>query len=204
MSIIRFSRSRSAAVAVTAAVSFTLVAGCSGAAKTDTSSGAQDTTGVASIQKPSAAASTKAVAAERPLIRLDASDEEIQRAKDVFANCLLTNGLPKTAVMKGGSTIDPANISDTWGPLSDKVRADLKKNCASKQPELARDRARRLDPAYADHMEAFVKCLKDHDIKAVLQDGELSSIDVMPSGSKAHWMEDCEQEGFASYYSTLK
>jgi hypothetical protein len=203
MSIIGFSRSRSAAVAVTAAVSFTLVAGC-GAAKTDTSSGAQDTPGVASIQKPSAAAPAKAVAAERPLIRLDASDEEIQRVSDVFANCLLTNGLPKPAVMKGGYTIDPANISDVWGPLSDKVRADLKKNCASKQPELARDRAKRLDPAYADHMASFVKCLKDHDIKAVLRDGELSSIDVMPSGSKAHWMQDCEQEGFASYYSTFK
>jgi len=204
MSIIGFSRSRSAAVVVTAAVTLTLAAGCSGATKTDSSPGAQGTTGVASIQQPSAAASAKAVAAERPLIRLDASDEEIQRVSNVFANCLLNNGLPKTAVMKGGSTIDPANISDTWGLLSDKVRADLKKNCASKQPELARDRAKRLDPAYADHMKAFIKCLKDHDIKAVLQDGELSSIDVMPSGSKAHWMQDCEQEGFASYYSTFK
>ncbi|KUL31755.1 hypothetical protein [Actinoplanes awajinensis] len=204
MSIIGVSRSRSAAVVVTAAVSLTLVAGCSGAATTDSSSGAQATTGVASIQQPSAAASATAVSAERPLIRLDASDEEITRAADVFTNCLLTNGLPKAAVMKGGYTIDPANISDAWGPLSDKVRADLKKNCASKQPEFARDRARRLDPAYADHMEAFIKCLNDHDIKAVLQDGELSSVDVMPTGSKAHWMQDCEQEGFASYYSTLK
>jgi hypothetical protein len=204
MSIIGFSRTRSAAVIVTAAVTLTLAAGCSGATQTDSSPGAQGTTGVASIQKPSAAASATAVAAERPLIRLDASDEEIKRVSDVFATCLLTNGLPKAAVMKGGYTIDPANISDTWGPLSDKVRADLKKNCASKQPEQARDRARRLDPAYADHMKAFIKCLNDHDIKAVLEDGELSSVDEMPSGSKAHWMQDCEQEGFAGYYSTLK
>jgi hypothetical protein len=204
MSIIGFSRSRSAAVVVTAAVALTLAAGCSGAAKTDSSPDAQGTTGVASIQKPSAAASTEAVAAERPLIRLDASPEEAKRAADVFADCLLANGLPKAAVMKGGRTIDPANISDVWGPLSDKVRADLKKNCASKQPEMARDRARRLDPAYADHMQAFIKCLNDHGIKAVLEDGELGSVDEMPSGSKAHWMQDCEQEGFASYYSTLK
>src|SRR5690349_18677160 len=204
MSIIGFSRSRSAAVVVTAAVTLTIAAGCGGATKTESSPGGQGTTGVASIQKPSAAASAKAVAAERPLIRLDASDEEVERVSDVFANCLLTNGLPEAAVMKGGYTIDPANISDAWGPLSDKVRADLRKNCASKQPELARDRARRLDPAYADHLEAFVKCLKDHGIKAVLQNGELSSIDVMPSGSKAHWMQDCEQEGFAGYYSTFE
>src|SRR5690349_22024849 len=89
MSIIGFSRSRGAAVVVTAAaVTLTLAAGCSGAAKTDSSPGAQGTTGVASIQKPSAAASVKAVAAERPLIRLDASDEEVERVSDVFANCL--------------------------------------------------------------------------------------------------------------------
>ncbi|MFI1995914.1 hypothetical protein [Actinoplanes sp. NPDC020271] len=204
MSIIDFSRSRSAAAVVTAAATLTLAAGCSGAAKTDSSPGVQGTAGVASIQKPSAAASAETVATERPLIRLDTSEEEIKRVSDVFADCLLTNGLPKAAVMKGGTTIDPADISDVWGPLSDKVRADLKKNCASKQPEFARDRARRLDPAYADHMEAFVKCLKDHDIKAVLKDGELSSIDEMPTGGKAHWMQDCEQEGFAGYYSTLK
>jgi len=204
MSIIGVSRSRSAAAVVTAAVSLTLVAGCGGA-KTDSSSGAQSTTGVASIQKPSAAPSVQAVSVDRPLIRLDASDEEIARLRDAFANCLLTNGLPKKVVMKGGDTIDPADIPDFWGvDLSAKVRADIKKNCASKQPEMASDRAKRLDPAYADHLEAEIKCLNDHGIKAVLEDGGLALVDGMPSGSKDHWMKDCEQEGFASYYSTLK
>jgi hypothetical protein len=199
MSIIGLSRSRSAAVVVTAAVSFTLVAGCSGATKTDSSSGAQGTTGVASIQKPSAAASAKAVTSERPLIRPDASDEERTRLRNAFTNCLVENGMPKNLAAKGGIPSDPKVFG-----LSDKVMGDIKKNCALKEPEEAMARAKRLDPAYADHLEANIKCLNDHGVKAVVEDGGPSLVDGLPSESKAHWLEDCEQEAFGSYYSTLK
>jgi len=200
MSIIGVSRSRSAAVAITAAVSVTLVAGCSGAAKTDSSSGAQGTTGVASIQKPSAAASAKAVAAERPLIRLDASEEEITRLRGAYLDCLLANGFPRQGVK--GRNGYPSDLED-FG-LSAKVLGDIKKNCASKEPEMAMARAKRLDPAYADHLDANIKCLNDHGVKAVVQDGGPALVDGLPSESKGHWLDDCEREAFASYYSTLK
>src|SRR3954454_21734234 len=98
MSIIGLSRSRKAAVVVTATVTMTLAVGCSGATKTESSPGAQVTTGVASIQKPSAAASAKAVAADRPLIRLDASEEEIARLRGASLDCLLANGFPRQGV----------------------------------------------------------------------------------------------------------
>jgi len=200
MSIIGVSRSRSTAVAITAAVSLTLVAGCSGAAKTDSSPGAQGTTGVASIQKPSAAASATAVAAERPLIRLDASDEEITRLRGVYLDCLLANGFPRQGVK--GRNGYPSDLDD-FG-LSAKVLGDIKKNCASKEPEMAMARAKRLDPAYADHLDANIKCLNDHGVKAVVQDGGPALVDGLPSESKGHWLDDCEKEAFASYYSTLK
>ena len=199
MSIIGVSRSRSTAVAITAAVSLTLVAGCSGAAKTDPSSGAQGTTGVASIQKPSAAASAKAVAAERPLIRLDASEEEIARLQGAYLDCLLANGFPRRFVK--GRDGYPSDLEDLG--LSAKVLGDIKKNCASKEPEMAMARAKRLDPAYADHLDANIKCLNDHGVKAVVQDGGPALVDGLPSESKGHWLDDCEKEAFAGYYSTL-
>lgn len=81
---------------------------------------------------------------------------------------------------------------------------DIKKNCASKEPEMAMARAKRLDPAYADHLDANIKCLNDHGVKAVVQDGGPALVDGLPSERKGHWLDDCEQEAFASYYSTLK
>ncbi|MET0496109.1 MAG: hypothetical protein ABW000_23530 [Actinoplanes sp.] len=199
MFITGVSRSRSAAAVVTAVLSLTLVAGCSGATKTDSPSGAQGTTGVASIQKPSAAASAKAVAAERPLIRLDASEEERTRLRNAFTNCLVDNGMPKRFSMKAGVDADPEVLG-----VSAEVMSDIKKNCASKEPEEAMARAKRLDPAYADHLDATIKCLNDHGVKAVVQDGGPALVDGLPGESKAHWLDDCEQEAFGNYYSTLK
>ena len=199
MSIIGVSRSRSAAAVVTAAVSLTLVAGCGGA-KNDSSSGAQSTTGVASIQKPSAAASVQAVSVDRPLIRLDASDEEIARLRGAYLDCLLANGFPRQGVK--GRNGYPSDLED-FG-LSAKVLGDIEKNCASKEPEMAIARAKRLDPAYADHLDANIKCLNDHGVKAVVQDGGPALVDGLPSESKSHWLDDCEQKAFGSYYSTLK
>ena len=199
MFITGVSRSRSAAVAVTAAVSLTLVAGCSGPAQTDSSSGAQGTTGVASIQKPSAAASATAVTAQRPLIRPDASDEERTRLRNVFTTCLVENGMPKKFSMKAGVDADPEVLG-----VSAQVMSNIKKNCASKEPEEAMARAKRLDPAYADHVDATIKCLNDHGVRAVLQDDGPALVDGLPSDSKAHWLSDCEQEAFGNYYSTLK
>ncbi|MET0496115.1 MAG: hypothetical protein ABW000_23565 [Actinoplanes sp.] len=39
-------------------------------------------------------------------------------------------------------------------------------------------------------------------VKAVVQDGGPALVDGLPSESKAHWLDDCEQEAFGNCYST--
>jgi hypothetical protein len=178
-----------------------LAAGCGGTAEDTSSPNTADTKGVASIQKPSAA-TAKTASAERPVIRLDASQEDRTRLQDAYIDCLLANGFPRQAVMKGPQGGYPADLEDF--DLSAKVRADIKQNCAAKEPEMAIARAKRLDPAYADHLEADVKCLNEHGLKAIAQDDGPALVDGLAAESKAHWLDDCEQQAFAGYYSTLK
>lgn len=202
MSIIRMSRSRSAAVAVTAAVSVSFLAGCGGTDKTASPSGTEDTGGVASIHKPSAGSSAAAASAERPVIRLDTSPQDRTRLQDVYIDCLLASGFPKQAVRKGPQGTYPGDLDEF--DLTPEVRSKIDRDCASKEPEPAIQRAKRLDPQYADHLEANVKCLNQHGVKAVIEDNRPGLVDGLPSESKAHWLDDCEQQAFAKYYSTLK
>ena len=148
-----------------------------------------------------AGATPPASLAERPLIRPDASEEEQNRLRGIYSDCLLQNGFPK-AGLKGPKGGYPSSL-DGFG-LSPKVEARIKKNCSAKEPELPFDRARRLDPDFADHVRTEVKCLKDHGIKAVImEDGGPGLVDGLPGQSKGHWLDDCDRKAFAGYYSTL-
>lgn len=186
------------AVALAAAVGLSLLGGCGGTDNDNSSSGAS---GVASIHKPSAAAAQPA-SSERPLIRQDASEEEKTRLQDVYIDCLWANGFPKQAAMKGRNGGYPADLEEF--DLAPGVLDKIKKACGSKEPELPIQRAKRLDPDYADHLEANVKCLNAHGIKAVIQDNGPALVNGLPSGSRSHWLDDCERQAFAGYYSTLK
>jgi hypothetical protein len=186
--------------AVLTAASLFLLTGCGGTGRTEPSS---RTTGVASIEKPSAAAgTTAAAAAQRPVVRLDASQEERTRLQDAYIDCLLANGFPRQAVQKGPNGGYPLDLEDF--DLAPGVSDKIKKNCGPKQPEMAIDRAARLDPGYADHLEANVKCLNEHGLKAVVKDNHPALVDGLPGNSKAHWLDDCEQQAFAGFYSKLK
>ena len=81
--------------------------------------------------------------------------------------------------------------------------ARIIKACAAKEPESQFHRAERLDPDFADHVRAEVKCLNDHGIRAIVQDGAPALVDGLPGSGKGHWLEDCDHKAFASYYSTL-
>jgi hypothetical protein len=84
------------------------------------------------------------------------------------------------------------------------VAAKINAACAVKEPESPFNRAVRLDPEFADHVRANVKCLNGHGLKAIVEDdGSVGLVYGLPSSSKAHWLKDCEKQAFKTYYSTL-
>src|SRR4051794_3949112 len=111
MFIIDLPRARRAAVALTAAVGLALPAGCGGD-QTESSPGKTGTTGVASIQKPSASPARAAAAAERPVIRLDSTEADKTRMQDVYIDCLLSRGFPEQGLKKGSNGGYPSDIED--------------------------------------------------------------------------------------------
>ncbi|GIF23897.1 hypothetical protein BJ973_004510 [Actinoplanes tereljensis] len=186
---------------LTIAVGLCLLAGCGG---TDTT----DSPGVASIAQPTASASAEEKSpaeakapAERPLIRSDASEEEQTRLRDVYIDCLWANGFPRQGAVKGANGGYPADLTDF--DLAPGVVEKIKKECGAKEPELPIQRAKRLDPHYADHVEANVRCLNQHGLKAVVENDAPALVNGLPSQSDGHWLDDCEREAFADYYSTL-
>ena len=188
---------RAVTLTTAAAVSLSILSGCGSTDESETSSGSP---GVASLQSP-ATATSPTTTAERPLIREDASEEEITRLRDVYIDCLWQNGLPRQAAIKGRNGAVPADFDDfDLGPGG---AEKLTKACGAKKPELPLQRAKRLDPGYADHLRANVKCLNDHGIEAVVQDDGPALVQGLPSKDKSHWLADCEREAFAKYYSTL-
>jgi hypothetical protein len=183
-------------------VGLSLTSACAG---TDVASSATtgSTSGVASLRTRATVkvvATPAASRAERPLLRPDASEEEQTRLRGIYSDCLLQNGFPKAGRRPEGGY--PSSL-DGFG-LSTKVEARITKNCAAMEPELPFERARRLDPDFADHQRAEAKCLKEHGIKTVIMDdGGPGLVDGLPGDSKGHWLDDCDRKGFANYYSTL-
>jgi hypothetical protein len=169
-------------------------------ARSSTEISGHATSSVASIKAP-ATESARPTQAERPLIRLDASDADMVRIAEPYIDCMVQHGLPKQMVMKGPQGGYPGDLESLG--LGRGVAAKIKAACGSLEPELEFQRAKRLDPDFADHARADAKCLTDHGIKASVQkDGDVAG-DGLPSGSQAHWLDDCERKAFASYYSTL-
>jgi hypothetical protein len=182
------------AAILTATAGLSLLGGCGGADHTSNSPG------VASIAKPVVTASV-AASPERPLIRQDASEEERTRLQDLYIDCLWANGFPKQGAVKGRNGGYPSDLAAF--DLAPGVVDKIKKNCGAKEPELSIQRAKRLDPRYADHVEANVRCLNAHGIKAVVENDAPALVNGLPGGNAGHWLDDCEREAFADYYSTL-
>jgi hypothetical protein len=158
--------------------------------------GGTEQASVASLATPTTAeASTpKPPVAERPLIRPDTSKAEIARMTKVYLNCLKDSGVP-AATMK--------MFSAKGGPDSE-TAAKYQKQCGSKQAQQLFDKARTSDPDFADHLRTDATCLNRHGIRAeIRKDGDIWLLDDLPPDSKAHWLDDCEQEAFAGYYKTL-
>lgn len=173
--------------ALTAALGI-LLSGCSG---TDSSQG-DDVASLMSVappQSPSAATATE----ERPLLRTDTSSEEQARLYGVWETCLESNGGGTGAKRKaaadaanGGTSADPALVA--------KYKAAERK-CASKEPEEVWERAKRLDPAYADKLRDWVTCIRSHGVDAWESDGNLT-FESLPPDDQMKKVDECQDKVF--------
>jgi hypothetical protein len=131
-------------------------------------------------------------------MRDDDSETDRARLIKVYTDCMVEHGLPKVFTAKGY----PGELGQLG--LRKGVAARINAACAAKEPESPFNRAARLDPEFADHVRANVKCLNSHGLKAIVEDdGGVGLVHGLPSSSKAHWLEDCEKQAFKTYYSTL-
>ena len=165
-----------------------LLSGCSG---TDNSQGdnVASLVSVAPRQSPSAATSE-----ERPLLRTDTSPEEENRLYGVWHACLEENGagtgvkgkLVADAAHGGTQNADPALVA--------KYKAAEAK-CASKEPESVPERAKRLDPAYADKLRDWVTCIRSQGINAWESDGHLT-FESLPPDDQMKKVDECQDKAF--------
>lgn len=194
MFIVDTRRARTSAARGIALTAVVLLAGCG---STASPSGAP---GVASVKKPSAAVSPS-VAAERPLVRNDASAAERTRIQDAFIDCLWANGFPREGAAKGPNGGFPSDLT-SFG-LGAGLQEKIEKACGAKKPEQMIDRAERLNPDYADHVRDNVACLNEHGLEAVVENGSPALVNGLPGEGQGRWLDECERKAFAEYYSTL-
>jgi len=165
-----------------------LLSGCSG---TDNSQG-DDVASLASAapqQSPSTATSE-----ERPLLRTDTSSEEEDRLYGVWETCLEKNGAG-TGVKRKAAADAATGITQNADPaLAAKYKAAEKK-CANKEPEEVWERAKRLDPAYADKLRDWVTCIRSHGIEAWESDGFLS-FESLPPDNQMKKVDECQDKAF--------
>jgi hypothetical protein len=167
---------------------FAVVAATGALSACGAESASGDEPNVATVAGASAGASVPVVSAsataeERPLIRTDTSAEEEDRFYEVWIACLEANGLPRKETGLQAS-------------VSAEVEAKAQTACSSKHPESVWERAKRLDPQYADKLHVWVACLRSHGIKANEDNGFVSFEDGLPSGSKEQWIDKCQDEAF--------
>ncbi|MER5435151.1 hypothetical protein [Streptomyces sp. NPDC002588] len=109
---------------------------------------------VASISSPAAGGSAQPSAdpdAGRPQIRLDSTQDDINRMMDAWLACLKENGAEKTY---------------KTSPNSPGVKA-----CQGKKPVDPPELDPAKNPDYGDDVRIMVKCMNEHGIKSVVTDG---------------------------------
>jgi hypothetical protein len=175
-------RTRAKVVALSLLV---LVAGCSGA-KQDA-----DAPAVASLQSapPSSAATAKS---ERPIVPVDATDDDINAMAQPWLACLVKQGGDRykswtaEALHKGVDETDRV------------IRA-----CLPKMPETLQDHLKRTDlSAFKDNEREFYQCAKREGYKLTDPDpvtGQFGLTSIGPNGDadSPKWKE-CERQAFAS------
>jgi hypothetical protein len=138
-------------------------------------------------------ASDKPTAQERPLIRSDSSREEQQRLEDEYERCLKEHGHPQLQNREPGNG---PRVS-RHGPDNPPEAVAAEKACANKEPERASERARRIDPKYADKLRDWVTCIRAHGIDAWESDGNLM-FNSLPPDDQMQKVHECEDKAFGT------
>jgi hypothetical protein len=169
-----------------------LLTGCGGA---DKGRGSDDVASLVSVAPPQPATSSAAPASEeRPLIRTDTSSEEEERLYAVWTTCLEQNGAGTGTKRKMAADAAAGARPNTDPGLEERYKKAEKK-CASKEPEEVWERARRLDPAYADKLRDWVTCIRSHGIDAWESDGFLT-FESLPPDNQMKKVDDCQDKAF--------
>jgi hypothetical protein len=183
-----------------------LLTGCSGSTNAG-DSGSPPTVASVDTQPPAAPDATQAESGPdaRPVLRLDNSNEDLDRMFGAWSDCLHKHGVPNR--WKGGD-VPASKIFESSRSSKSKEFAAAGKACASKEPEDYKDRLKRQDPTdYQERGRKFQKCLKAKNVKFTPDTGK-SNPDNDPmlfsfddGVSVAGGMEasrQCEKEAFGS------
>ncbi|MEU7982602.1 hypothetical protein AB0B63_29225 [Micromonospora sp. NPDC049081] len=172
-----------------------LLSGCSTARTDDRADGPRaDSSRVASLQSPDPASSSPAGSVEdqRPLIPLDATNDEIEALRAVWGKCVAKVGGP--GYEDGRSVIWKESQKD---PRAKEVRAA----CRSKEPEFFDERLKRTDnAAFRDNQRQWYQCAKKAGYRLTEpdEDGEFGITEVGPNGDfQSPRMTACRREAFS-------
>lgn len=174
--------------AVLAVVLGALLTGCADA---DDDKGGRDVLTLASVKPPQPSAS-KAPPEERPLVRTDTSDEEEERMYDAYQSCLEKNGVP---ARRGSGDKGGAPKAAPADPGLDAKYRKAEAACVNKEPEQVWERAKRLDPVYADKLRDWVTCIRSHGIDAWESDGFLA-FESLPPENQLKKVDECQDKAF--------
>lgn len=175
-------------------VSLALVlAGCTGGGKED------GTPPVATLQ--SAAAPSSAPAGDqRPVYRIDATDEEIRALAEPWIDCLAKEGVAKPGdalgfVQKGGTVKDLRLLPEG------QADAAAWRACEAKQPESAEQHQLRTDPTeFKDNQREWYRCAQAAGYKLTAPDSETGQFGITEVGPNGDFgsdkMQECRRRAF--------
>lgn len=133
--------------------------------------------------------------AGRPQIRLDTSDEEVERMWQAYFACAKENGMPmgKKTKPDGTSILAPSGNADK------KTEKKIDANCDGKKPLQPPETDPEKNPDYMDDFRAWITCMNDKGMKVEgLSDGSgwNYTSDNQPA-NEAEISKDCEIEAFS-------
>ncbi|WP_433796314.1 hypothetical protein [Actinoplanes sp. CA-252034] len=184
-------RTRLAVVTVSLALA---LSGCSGAGEK------QETPSVATLQSGAPAAGASA-GPQRPVYRMDATEDEIKAIAKPWTDCLATEGVQKpdealALVLKGGTskdlqTADLGRQEAAW------------KACLPQQPESFEQNQLRTDPTeFKDNQREWYRCAQAAGYKLTAPDpetGQFGITEVGPNGDfGSEKMQECRRTAFES------
>jgi hypothetical protein len=138
---------------------------------------------VATLASGPAPAATPTARDDHPLIRPDTSQEELDRMYAAYNRCLKEHGLD----------VKQPKAADAAAPSR---MAAAEQQCEQIRPEQLWERAKRTDPAYADKLHEWVKCVRAFGIDATEADGRLT-LTVMPTDEQLEKINECQTKAFS-------